>query len=226
MIADLVPLGVHAGEAFGDDGPDAAVDLFPAERALVDGVLDDRRAEFTTVRGCARRALASLGVPPGPLVPGPLGAPVWPAGIVGSMTHCPGYRAAAVARAADFAGLGIDAEPCRSLPDVVARRIVTEAEARRLREDFAGACELPLDRLLFCAKEAAYKAFSPWLGARFGVREFRVRLRADGTFGGVAPDSGRLRREIPAADFTGRWAVSSGHLLAVVALPVAATTGH
>ncbi|RDL03122.1 hypothetical protein DER30_4679 [Streptomyces sp. HB202] len=93
VIAEVVPTEVRAREAFDDAGPDGAVTLFATEQAVVEGVLDERRKEFTTVRGCARAALTALGVDPAPLVPGPLGAPGWPAGVVGSMTHCRNYRA-------------------------------------------------------------------------------------------------------------------------------------
>ncbi|MGW0704126.1 4'-phosphopantetheinyl transferase family protein [Streptomyces sp. NPDC002867] len=224
MIADLVPARVRACEAFGDSGPESAVRLFPAEQAAVAGMFDERRREFTSVRGLARRALAALGVTPQPLVPGPMGAPQWPVGVVGSMTHCPGYRAAAVARAADYAAIGIDAEPRESLPGIVASRIVTDGERAWLRKDFAGAGELPLDRLLFSAKEASYKAFSPWLGTRFGFRDFTVRLRSDGTFHGVPPRGAVLPRAAAgAAAFPGRWAVRSGYLLTVVALAASAS---
>lgn len=218
MIAEVVPAGVRAREAFDDDGPDSSITLFTTEQAVVEGVLDERRKEFTTVRGCARAALAALGVAPAPLVPGPLGAPCWPAGVVGSMTHCRNYRAAAVAPTEDFAALGIDAEPQEPLPRFMAERIVTDVEAGWLRQDFPSAAGLPLDRLLFCAKEASYKAFSPWTGARFGFRDFTVRLRPDGTFRIIPPSSEKPVSSPDPAGLTGRWAASSSLLLSVVTL--------
>ncbi|MFP3987354.1 4'-phosphopantetheinyl transferase superfamily protein [Streptomyces sp. E11-3] len=218
MIADLVPAGVLACDAFDDAGPDAAARLFSAERAVVAGVFDERRREFTTVRGCARRALAALGTAPVPLVPGPLGAPRWPTGVVGSMTHCRGYRAAAVARAAEFAAVGIDAEPQEPLPGIVATRTVSDTESGWLEQDFSRAAEVPLDRLLFCAKEASYKAFSPWLGTRFGLRDFTVRLRSDGTFHGMYPSSSGPLSAIRTGGFSGRWVARSGYLLTAVAV--------
>ncbi|MEU1122460.1 4'-phosphopantetheinyl transferase superfamily protein [Streptomyces sp. NPDC005899] len=218
MIAEVVPTGVRAREAFDDDGPDGAVALFATEQAVVEGVLDERRKEFTTVRGCARAALTALGVDPAPLVPGPLGAPGWPAGVVGSMTHCRNYRAAAVALTEDFAALGIDAEPREPLSRFMAERIVTDVEAGWLRQDFPPAAGLPLDRLLFCAKEASYKAFSPWGGTRFGFRDFTVRLRPDGTFRAAPPAPEPPIGSPGPAGLTGRWVARSGLLLSVVAV--------
>ncbi|MGW7418256.1 4'-phosphopantetheinyl transferase family protein, partial [Streptomyces sp. NPDC054863] len=218
MITQLVPAGVPAHEAFGDTGPEASVVLFAAERAVVDGVFEERRREFTTVRGCARAALDRLGVRPAPLVPGALGAPGWPAGVVGSMTHCRGYRAAAVARATDFAAVGIDAEPREPLPRAVADRIVTDTERGWLDEEFPQGGGIPLDRVLFCAKEASYKAFSPWAGAGSGFADYRVRLRADGTFRTIPPEAVPAAAGPWAEGFTGRWAVRPGLVLTAVAL--------
>jgi len=90
--------------------------LFPAEEAVVRTAGPRRRAEFTVGRRCAREALAGLGLPVAPVLAGRAGEPLWPAGVTGSITHCPGYRACAVARAADVAGIGIDAEPDRPRP--------------------------------------------------------------------------------------------------------------
>ncbi|GAB2724325.1 4'-phosphopantetheinyl transferase family protein [Streptomyces bullii] len=218
MIAGLVPAGVYAKDAFGDRGPLADVTLFPAELTAVQGESEDRRREFTTVRGCARAALAELGVAPAPLVPRALGAPRWPAGVVGTMTHCRGYRAAAVARAARFAALGIDAEPLEPLPPAVAARIANARESAWLRDDFAPAGPPP-ERLLFSAKEASYKAFSPWLGDRFGFRDFTVRIRPDGTFRVTPPDSGTPLPATVDKDLTGYWIARHGFVVTVVAVP-------
>src|SRR5690242_4153856 len=94
VIEQLLPAGVAAAEEF-QDRLDAA--LFPAEAAQIQGAVEARRREFATGRHCARQALAALGVPATPLLSGGHREPLWPAGVVGSITHCTGYRAAAVA---------------------------------------------------------------------------------------------------------------------------------
>ena len=71
--------------------------------------------------GCRRRRCC----------PGAKREPLWPAGVVGSITHCDGYRAAAVARATDLATVGIDAEPHEPLPDGVLAAIALPAEPPR-----------------------------------------------------------------------------------------------
>lgn len=106
MIRELLPPDTEEAEAYGDP-PQAR--LHPAEEPPVAHAVESRRREFTTVRHCARTALARFGFAGPPLLPGRRGAPRWSDGIIGSMTHCAGYRAAAVARAS--AALGIDVEP-------------------------------------------------------------------------------------------------------------------
>lgn len=72
--------------------------LFPSEQAVVDGAAEKRRREFAAVRRCARAGLERLGIPEAPILPGAGGAAGWPAGIVGTMTHCSRYAGAALAR--------------------------------------------------------------------------------------------------------------------------------
>ena len=95
MIEELLPDPVVTVEAHGNDEHAGAV-LYPEEEAVVAKAVDKRRREFAVVRSCARRAMEKLGVPPQPVLPGERGAPGWPAGLVGSMTHCDGYGAAAL----------------------------------------------------------------------------------------------------------------------------------
>lgn len=78
----LLPTGV----AVADSRVDLNVPLFLEEEERASSMVVSRRADFVTVRACARLALGRLGVPPVPLVPGEAGEPSWPNGIVGSMT--------------------------------------------------------------------------------------------------------------------------------------------
>ena len=89
---------------------DGAEDLFAQEAVAVDRAVPRRRAEFAAGRRCARAALARIGIPPAPLLRGEDREPLWPDGAVGSITHCAGYVAAAVAATEVMLSVGIDAE--------------------------------------------------------------------------------------------------------------------
>ncbi|AYF31970.1 4'-phosphopantetheinyl transferase [Micromonospora tulbaghiae] len=216
MIAGILPRGVVAVEAYDDAVP---VRLFPAEEELIRNAVEKRRTEFSTARRCAREALAMLGHPPAPILSGERGAPVWPAGVVGSITHCAGYRTAVVAPAADFWTIGVDAEPNEPLPEGVLAAIALPGEldaVARLRATEPGT---HWDRLLFCAKEAVYKAWFPltrrWLGFEEAVvRVDPVTCRFEARLLVAASPGGR-----PLPCFRGRF-VTAGMLMATaIAVP-------
>jgi 4'-phosphopantetheinyl transferase EntD len=165
LIERILPDAVASAEAW-DDPPDAV--LYPGEAELISRAVDKRRREFRTARHCARLALHQLGLPPVAVLRGERGEPQWPPGVVGSLTHCSGYRAAAVARSRVIRALGIDAEPNEPLPAGVLDMIALTEEQHRLSQLAAADQNTRWDRLLFCAKESVYKAWFPltrrWLG--------------------------------------------------------------
>ncbi len=212
MIEELLPAGVASAEAFADP-PEAA--LFAGESAIVAGAAPSRRAEFATVRACARRALAALGHPAVPLVPGRRGVPQWPPGVVGSMTHCAGYRAAAVAPATLVRGLGIDAEPHAALPRAVPRSVLRSEEAAavaRLREADA---TVSWDLLVFSAKESLFKAWFPLTGAELAFSDVTVCIDTGGGFT-VSADAASRRVPHAVRRVTGRWLLRANLLLTAV----------
>jgi 4'-phosphopantetheinyl transferase EntD len=223
VIEEILPPGVASAEAFDDS---ADVTLFPEEEAAIARAVDKRRREFTTARGCARRALATLGLPPVPIVPGERGAPTWPEGVVGSMTHCDGYRASAVALADEVSSIGLDAEPNGPLPDGVLEAIATPTEIGWLAGiagDGSGVC---WDRLIFSAKESVYKAWFPLTRRWLGFEEAIVTPDPHaGTF------TARLCVPGPVVDgreltgFSGRWIVGNGLVATAITVPVAGGAG-
>jgi 4'-phosphopantetheinyl transferase EntD len=157
--------------------------LFPEEREHIAHAVAKRRVEFAAVRRCARKALQELGYPPVPILPGEQREPRWPEGVVGSMTHCAGYCAAAVARSGEVSALGIDAEVHAPLPEGVLDLISLESERAllaELTERVPGAVHW--DRVLFSAKESVYKAWFPLTRRWLGFEQADIELRMDGTF--------------------------------------------
>ncbi|MFE7951874.1 4'-phosphopantetheinyl transferase [Streptomyces sp. NPDC057426] len=192
--------------------------LFPSERRVIATAGIARRREFTTVRSCARTALARLGVPAAPILPDAEGAPRWPAGVVGSMTHCAGYRAATVALACDVAAVGIDAEPDAPIPTSGARALVTVDEERAHLAELGGRRpDVSWDRLLFSAKESVYKAWYPLTGRGLEFDQVLITVSpGDGTFSArlLIPGPRIGARRI--RGFAGRWRRSQGLLLTAV----------
>ncbi|WP_299558639.1 4'-phosphopantetheinyl transferase [uncultured Mycolicibacterium sp.] len=217
LLSGLLPPVVVAAE-LRSDPPDLAP--LPEEEPLIARSVAKRRNEFLGARYCARRALAELGLPPVPILKGEKGEPCWPDGIVGSLTHCEGYRGAAVARRTEVRSVGIDAEPHDVLPNGVLDAISLPAERAELA---ALPGRLHWDRILFCAKEATYKAWFPltrrWLG--FEDAHITFTVEADGATGGfvsrILIDPQALSGP-PLHTLTGRWAVRDGLALTAITL--------
>lgn len=218
MIDEMLPPDIAVAEAF-DDPPEAR--LFPAEEALVGGAVEKRRREFTTGRHLARKALAELGVAPAALLPGPRHEPLWPSGMVGSITHCAGYRAAAAANQAAIVSLGIDAEPDEALPAGVLDAVALDGERERVAVLCRSHPGVHWDRLLFSTKESVYKAWYPLAQRWLDFAEADITIDpAAGTFharllvSGPALPDGR-----PLTGFHGRWLARCGLVLSSVVVP-------
>jgi 4'-phosphopantetheinyl transferase EntD len=216
VIASLLPPVVATAEC--RDDPAEAM-LLPGEQEAIARAVVQRRREYTTVRHCARRAMAALGLPPAPIVPGPRREPVWPAGVVGSMTHCIGYRAAAVAKAADVVSVGIDAEEHAPLPADTVRIVVRADEQDHLAALTAAHPATHWGRVLFSAKESVYKTWFPLTGRWLGFEQARLRFDPDaGTFTAELLVDGPVVAGSPVPGFTGRWLVTGGLILTAVVL--------
>ncbi|MFJ6852635.1 4'-phosphopantetheinyl transferase [Streptomyces sp. NPDC091271] len=218
MIERLLPAYVACADTYDADAP--AGSLYPEEARLVAASVDRRRHEFAAVRVCARRAMAALGLPPAPVMTGHRGVPLWPDGIVGSMTHCVGYRAAVLARASDVRAIGIDAEPNEPLPPGVWEVISLPSERARVPLD-TDSPAIHWDRLLFSAKESVFKTWFPLTRIELGFEEAEIRFRTspdaatEGTF--VA----KLLLTAPGMpkSYEGRWLIDDGFAVTAIVLP-------
>ncbi|KJK55712.1 4'-phosphopantetheinyl transferase family protein [Saccharothrix sp. ST-888] len=215
MIERILPGTVASAETTAEDEP---IELFPEEAAHIRQSVPRRQGEFRAVRACARQALAALGHQAVPLLPGERGAPRWPDQVVGSMTHCLGYRAAALAPAAEVLTVGIDAEPNQPLPDGVLEAVARSEELPRLAALTGAHPGLCADRLLFSAKESVYKAWFPLTRLMLDFSEATLTFEPDGTFAArlLVPGPLVAGRRLPG--FEGRWLAEDG--LVVTAITV------
>jgi 4'-phosphopantetheinyl transferase EntD len=157
LAEDIVPdvLVAHRQIAAGDENHLSAEEQDSFRRcALI------VRRRSGAARSAARQLMAIAGCERWSLPRQKDGGPIWPFGFVGSLSHCDYYAAAALAPRSIFAGVGIDIEPTIPLPGDILDTIATPFELAEFdRTSVEG-------RILFCAKEAAYKAVYP-LDKRF-----------------------------------------------------------
>ncbi|MFD3791526.1 4'-phosphopantetheinyl transferase [Streptomyces cyaneofuscatus] len=222
MIESLLPAYVSCAATREESVPDGT--LFPEEEALVARSVPKRRNDFATARACARRAMGRLGLEPVAVLHGKRGMPLWPDGIVGSLTHCDGYRAAALARDADVLSLGVDAEPHAPLPEGVGELVVRPSERERFAGPPVGAAgaagAIHWDRLLFSAKESVFKTWYPLTLTELDFDEADLTFHRDDDRSAFGTFTARLLRTDPALPpvLDGKWRVGDGIVATAVLL--------
>jgi enterobactin synthetase component D len=181
---------IELGDGDGDELP-----LVGEEQAIAAGLSPARRRELVAGRAALRLALERDVA----IVADARGAPVLPAGWVGSITH-KGTRAAAIAAPADHGFVGIDLEAAIAPRQPIERRILTP------REQGVSGREVTLR---FAIKEAIYKAIDPIVGRYVGFTEVELDVRGDGSCAVHVLDRARLPVDVEAW-----WQERDGHWLA------------
>lgn len=189
-LAALVVWSRH--ETPGPESPD----IYPEEANAVERAVPSRRQEFARGRSAAREALSALGLPPCPIPVGPGREPLWPDGVVGSITHCDGLVAAVVAHESRLAAVGIDAEPAVALPAETRSLVLRRSERSP---------DPVIETIVFSAKESIYKALFPLVGVWIGFQEVQISVDSEAgafTASSSSPDD-RVRALVPS--LTGRF---------------------
>ena len=212
LLDGLLPKSVHlAGATIAD----RVRELLPEERVFVEKAVEKRQAEFATGRVLARGLLARLGHADFPILRAEDRIPVWPAGIVGSISHAGDVCLAAVAQATESAGIGIDLEPDEPVDSDIARVVCRDGEHDWVAE--AGEAERARrTRVVFSVKEAVYKAFYPRTRTFWSFQDVRVEID-------LAAESWRAFLPESAGTETaeGRVARREGWIVSAIALPPA-----
>lgn len=212
LFAGLLPAGLRVAEA---DPSATDPTCWPDAFAPVARAIRHRQQEYVCARLLARELLTGLGRPGVCVGTRPDRAPIWPAGVVGGITHTsrrdgPGWVAVAVAEGERVRGIGLDVEPDLPLPDGVERMVVFPGDS--------AAVGVPA-RALFSAKEAVYKAIYPSTGEIWGFDAVRVRVEGDG---GLVVDLARPAPGLPVGTrLRGRWGVANGFVGTAFVIPAA-----
>lgn len=127
-------------------------ELLPQERELFQLGISAVRQRSGAARRMARELLLQMGYPCRPILKDSGGVPVWPRGVIGSLSHADHFAGAAIASICDFASIGVDVELVGDLPHEIVDVVATEHEKMAIGNDLAAY------RSLFSIKEAIYKA--------------------------------------------------------------------
>jgi 4'-phosphopantetheinyl transferase EntD len=210
VFVDLLPASFRTSSAARQD---CSTEIFSEELALVARAIENRRQEFMTGRKCARIALARLGVPGAAILSGQHREPLWPAGVVGSITHAGGQCAAAVGLASEYSGVGIDLEETDALEPEIADKVALHEEMTALGSMDPRRCA----RLVFSAKEAFYKCQFYLTRQWLNFFDLRIELKENGDFAArLLVDAGPLPR---GTELGGRWKEWQGFFATAICLP-------
>lgn len=152
--------------------------LFPEEERLVQNAVLKRQQEFSTGRQCVREALLKLNIENFPLLAGEHREPLWPPGITGSITHCTGFCGVAVARQGLIISLGLDAEPAEPLTTDELNLVCTPGEIQQWTT-VTGPLKPILPKLIFSAKESAYKCYFPVTRIYMDFQDVEVHIHSE-----------------------------------------------
>jgi 4'-phosphopantetheinyl transferase EntD len=177
------------------------------EAAYVGNAAPKRQRDFALGRFCAHQALARMGRDEPVISIGDNGAPVWPAGIVGSITHTNGYAAALVAWQDAYQAIGIDAERIGGVTEALMPRLFGPVEQEWLMAQDAKKRAAALT-IFFSAKEAFYKAFGGETAGRLSFKDIHIEMQGD-CF--IARHAGRIAQ--------GRLAVQGDLVVTAVIVP-------
>lgn len=210
-LASLFRWDIVAREYRGIPNPNALKD---EELVLVRNASLKRRGEFIAGRLSAKGAIRDLGIKPSPVLWDVARAPLWPDGVVGSITHCEGFCGAVVAPRSRYAGIGIDAEYRGRVERQLWSQIMTAAELRQL-ERLSDPEARETGTIIFSAKEAFYKCQYQVTGQWLDFRDVEISIVNDGFLV-------RLTKQVPALIqstlFKGRFLLQGEHAFTGVSI--------
>lgn len=179
QLPDSVIIEVGVGDAPGQ--------LLPEELAATAGWAQPRRAQFAIGRSLARTALRRLGHAPAPVLFGTEGEPLWPSGLVGSISHKKQCCIVMLASAEKLRSVGVDLEPDRqdSGESNIVQRVCRNDREQEQAMTLASSTVSP-GTLFLAAKEAFYKFQYPLTRTRLDWDDVAVAFSPPDAFTALA----------------------------------------
>jgi 4'-phosphopantetheinyl transferase EntD len=209
-------LGPAVSVGFACPGSADPAQLMPEERAGLCEMVPKRQREYAAGRVAVRMATFAAGAAPFAVPSGADRAPLWPRGVVGSITHSSDACLAVISRDGPFASVGIDLERERPLHASVTDAIIFDAD-RDANPAAQRALGTRFGIVVFSAKEAAYKCQFPLTGSLFDFDAMSICLSPDdGSF--VATFERPAGLLVVGTRISGRFAFAAGHVLTTAAI--------
>jgi 4'-phosphopantetheinyl transferase EntD len=188
--------------------------LWPEEREAISRAIPRRQREFAAGRAAARAAMRQLGWPECPIPVGEDRSPIWPEGLVGSISHSGNFCVAAVAKHRDWGSVGIDIEDDHGIEPDLWPSICSLRELRAFAHEDIRTAKNRVTRL-FSAKEAFFKWRYPGTLEMLDFQDVEIELHADGSSFRTACHKDR-DADFQRGDVTGRQFFLEGQILSLV----------
>ncbi len=134
--------------------------LSEAEKSIIERASAQRVSHFSTGRYCAKQALKQVGIANAEILMSEDKQPLWPEGIVGSISHTKNMVGAVVADAGKLVSIGLDIETIGGVKPDMWDMLYLQSEQEWLNT-FSGEELAFYTTLLFSGKEAFYKFQHP-----------------------------------------------------------------
>jgi len=178
---------------------------FEREEAFIMNAVEKRKSEYRTGRHTAREALNELNIPPCAIPSGVEREPLWPKGVVGSISHCSKLCVAAVGPDSRFLSIGVDVEPNKPLPPDVQPIVVNDEDHWKYSQpkhskDF--------DVLTFSAKESIFKCIFPIFRLYLDFKDVSLTIdQSNNSFNAKLPE--RISNEVKINPIHGIYSINT-----------------
>lgn len=183
--------------------------------AALRGAAPKRQRDFLAGRYCARQALRRLApeLAAHEVRIGSGHEPIWPPGVVGSITHTDWFASAAVAWERDILAVGLDSERVRSVPspNEIEAQVFEPSEVAKLRCNGFSRQETAF--LGFSAKEAVFKCLYARAKALWEFNEIELtELEPTRKVFSAQGRSARAVKAWPVEGVQGTYALDAGYV--------------
>lgn len=191
---------------------------YPEEMSMIKRARKRRKVEFVAGRLTVKEILSRFGVEKYPILAGHYREPIWPSGIVGSISHCAQYCFVAAAKKDHYISIGVDVEPNEPLHESLEHIICTVKEKRWVFEQNLNLKKAVHDvywrRMIFSAKESVYKCVFPLIFKHLDFHEVMIGISEDRKNFIVQPISDHLDYQVVQllAKIKGFFEIANGHI--------------
>jgi len=187
------------------------------ETQIIQNASKHRQREFLEGRNCAHLALAQLNFTESiAILIGENREPLWPDQMVGSITHCDNYCAAAVTDCKKVLGIGIDAELNKKLPNNLILTTQTKNEINLNKGLILENYENCINKLVFSAKESAFKFIYPFIQHYINFKDLEVRLDFDSKSFSIVFLTSELKSKFKQSNIIGKFDYNKTHTVTCV----------